>query len=72
MDSPVPVEPLNQSLCFRFKVSGELPLLHVKISDQKIHGVVDLVHSIPLPSTDSAPSPSRDKVHRVPVQREQA
>lgn len=72
MDLPVPVEPLNQSLCFRFKVSGELPLLHVKISDQKIHGVVDLLRSIPLPSTGSAPSTPRDKVHQVPVQREQA
>ncbi|XP_042172898.1 vacuolar protein sorting-associated protein 13C-like [Oncorhynchus tshawytscha] len=33
----------------RFKVSGELPLLHVKISDQKIQGVLDLVNSIPCP-----------------------
>uniref|UniRef100_A0A673C176 Vacuolar protein sorting 13 homolog C n=1 Tax=Sphaeramia orbicularis TaxID=375764 RepID=A0A673C176_9TELE len=32
----------------RFKVSGELPLLHVKISDQKIQNVLELVDSIPL------------------------
>ncbi|XP_030582249.1 vacuolar protein sorting-associated protein 13C isoform X2 [Archocentrus centrarchus] len=41
----------------RFKVSGELPLLHVKISDQKIHSVMELVDGIPLPNMDS-PSPS--------------
>ncbi|KAM3625353.1 uncharacterized protein V6R79_010760 [Siganus canaliculatus] len=46
----------------RFKVSGELPLLHVKISDQKIHSVVDLVSSIPLPSAGSAPSTPTEKV----------
>ncbi|KTG37053.1 hypothetical protein cypCar_00003660 [Cyprinus carpio] len=39
----------------RFKVSGELPLLHVKISDQKIQGVLELVDSIPLPQTTSSP-----------------
>ncbi|XP_030622717.1 vacuolar protein sorting-associated protein 13C [Chanos chanos] len=39
----------------RFKVSGELPLLHVKISDQKIHGVLDLANSIPLPRMSSTP-----------------
>ncbi|XP_029903946.1 vacuolar protein sorting-associated protein 13C-like [Myripristis murdjan] len=40
----------------RFKVSGELPLLHVKISDQKIQGVLELLDSIPLPRPSSAPS----------------
>ncbi|XP_059386006.1 intermembrane lipid transfer protein VPS13C isoform X3 [Carassius carassius] len=39
----------------RFKVSGELPLLHVKISDQKIQGVLELVDSVPLPQTTSSP-----------------
>uniref|UniRef100_A0A671VUQ2 Vacuolar protein sorting 13 homolog C n=1 Tax=Sparus aurata TaxID=8175 RepID=A0A671VUQ2_SPAAU len=34
----------------RFKVSGELPLLHIKISDQKIQNILDLVDSIPLPN----------------------
>ena len=45
----------DNSVCLflRFKVSGELPLLHVKISDQKIHNVLDLVNSISLPNVDS-------------------
>uniref|UniRef100_A0A8K9XTQ8 Vacuolar protein sorting 13 homolog C n=1 Tax=Oncorhynchus mykiss TaxID=8022 RepID=A0A8K9XTQ8_ONCMY len=46
----------------RFKVSGELPLLHVKISDQKIQGVLDLVNSIPLPQRDSTPSTPTQKM----------
>ncbi|XP_078029066.1 intermembrane lipid transfer protein VPS13C isoform X7 [Epinephelus lanceolatus] len=46
----------------RFKVSGELPLLHVKISDQKIHNVLDLIDSIPLPNMDSSPSTPTQKV----------
>ncbi|XP_060923539.1 intermembrane lipid transfer protein VPS13C isoform X2 [Limanda limanda] len=46
----------------RFKVSGELPLLHVKISDQKIQNVWDLVQSIPLPDMGSSPSTPTDKV----------
>ncbi|XP_037614367.1 vacuolar protein sorting-associated protein 13C-like isoform X2 [Sebastes umbrosus] len=46
----------------RFKVSGELPLLHVKISDQKIHNVLDLVDSIPLPNMGSPPSTPTEKV----------
>ncbi|CAB1338810.1 unnamed protein product, partial [Coregonus sp. 'balchen'] len=45
----------------RFKVSGELPLLHVKISDQKIQGVLDLVYSIPLPQSGSTPSTPTQK-----------
>uniref|UniRef100_A0A4W4GIM2 Vacuolar protein sorting 13 homolog C n=1 Tax=Electrophorus electricus TaxID=8005 RepID=A0A4W4GIM2_ELEEL len=47
----------------RFKVSGELPLLHVKISDQKIQGVLELVDSIPLPHPVSTPPSS--PTHRV-------
>ncbi|XP_051234052.1 intermembrane lipid transfer protein VPS13C isoform X4 [Dicentrarchus labrax] len=46
----------------RFKVSGELPLLHVKISDQKIRSVLDLVDSIPLPNMGSTPSTPTEKV----------
>ncbi|XP_051507279.1 intermembrane lipid transfer protein VPS13C-like isoform X3 [Myxocyprinus asiaticus] len=46
-----------------FKVSGELPLLHIKISDQKIQGVLELVDSIPLPQTTSTPPTTpREKV----------
>ncbi|KAL8196982.1 UNVERIFIED_CONTAM: Vacuolar protein sorting-associated protein 13C, partial [Gekko kuhli] len=33
----------------KFKVSGELPLVHLRISDQKIKGVFELIDSIPLP-----------------------
>ncbi|KAM7405560.1 hypothetical protein PAMP_000001 [Pampus punctatissimus] len=46
----------------RFKVSGELPLLHVKISDQKIQNVLDLVNSISLPYIGSSPSTPSEKV----------
>ncbi|XP_048040237.1 vacuolar protein sorting-associated protein 13C isoform X8 [Megalobrama amblycephala] len=53
----------------RFKVSGELPLLHVKISDQKIQGVLELVDSIPLPQTSSTPpnTPTEKKVLGMPL-----
>lgn len=46
----------------RFKVSGELPLMHVRISDRKIQNVVDLVESVPLPTAGSAPSTPTEKV----------
>uniref|UniRef100_A0A8C9TBJ3 Vacuolar protein sorting 13 homolog C n=1 Tax=Scleropages formosus TaxID=113540 RepID=A0A8C9TBJ3_SCLFO len=46
----------------RLKLSGELPLLHVKISDQKLHGVLDLVNSIPLPQMVSTPTTPTKKV----------
>ncbi|KAM8876931.1 intermembrane lipid transfer protein VPS13C isoform 3-T3 [Synchiropus picturatus] len=46
----------------RFKVSGELPLLHVRISDQKIQNVLELVEGIPLPQMASAPSTPTQKV----------
>ncbi|KAJ8380883.1 hypothetical protein SKAU_G00016610 [Synaphobranchus kaupii] len=39
----------------KFKVSGELPLLSVRISDNKLGGVLRLIDSIPLP--ESHPSP---------------
>ncbi|XP_027870643.1 vacuolar protein sorting-associated protein 13C isoform X9 [Xiphophorus couchianus] len=45
----------------RFKVSGELPLMHVRISDRKIQNVVDLVESVPLPTAGSAPSTPTEK-----------
>lgn len=50
---------------FRFKVSGELPLLHIKISDQKIQNILDLVDSIPLPNMGSSPSTPTKKVDLV-------
>ncbi|XP_028328893.1 vacuolar protein sorting-associated protein 13C-like isoform X2 [Gouania willdenowi] len=45
----------------RFKVCGELPLLHVRVSDQKIQHMVELIQSVPLPWTSSSPS-ATDKV----------
>uniref|UniRef100_A0A6I8N041 Vacuolar protein sorting 13 homolog C n=2 Tax=Ornithorhynchus anatinus TaxID=9258 RepID=A0A6I8N041_ORNAN len=41
----------------RFKVAGGLPLMHVRISDQKMKGVLDLIHSIPLPQKSTVHSP---------------
>ncbi|XP_069480592.1 intermembrane lipid transfer protein VPS13C isoform X2 [Ambystoma mexicanum] len=40
------------------KVSGELPLLHVRISDKKIKCVFDLVNRIPFPKQQRLTSPS--------------
>ncbi|XP_064209296.1 vacuolar protein sorting-associated protein 13A [Anguilla rostrata] len=39
----------------KFKVSGELPLLSVRISDSKLGGVLRLIDSIPLPESHPAP-----------------
>ncbi|XP_004421707.1 PREDICTED: vacuolar protein sorting-associated protein 13C isoform X2 [Ceratotherium simum simum] len=50
----------------RFKVSGGLPLMHVRISDQKMREVLRLINSIPLPQKSSAPSPER-QVSPIPV-----
>uniref|UniRef100_A0A452VIQ5 Vacuolar protein sorting 13 homolog C n=1 Tax=Ursus maritimus TaxID=29073 RepID=A0A452VIQ5_URSMA len=43
----------------RLKVSGGLPLVHVRISDQKMKDVLCLINSIPLPQKSSAQSPER-------------
>ncbi|XP_018619206.2 vacuolar protein sorting-associated protein 13C isoform X1 [Scleropages formosus] len=51
----------------RLKLSGELPLLHVKISDQKLHGVLDLVNSIPLPQMVSTPTTPTKKTLAIPL-----
>ncbi|XP_043837889.1 vacuolar protein sorting-associated protein 13C [Dromiciops gliroides] len=50
----------------RFKVSGGLPLMHVRLSDQKMKNVLDLIHSIPLPTRSDVPSPER-KVAAIPI-----
>ncbi|KAF4017408.1 hypothetical protein G4228_008862 [Cervus hanglu yarkandensis] len=50
----------------RFKVSGGLPLMHVRISDQKMKDVLCLINSIPLPQKSSAPSPEK-QVSSVPI-----
>lgn len=36
-------------------MSGGLPLVHVRLSDQKIKAVFDLIDSIPLPQKSSVP-----------------
>ncbi|XP_039196017.1 vacuolar protein sorting-associated protein 13C isoform X5 [Crotalus tigris] len=50
----------------KFKVSGELPLIHLTISDQKIKGVFELIDSIPLPQK-SGVSVSSAKAPAIPV-----
>ncbi|KAM7158322.1 intermembrane lipid transfer protein VPS13C isoform 2-T2 [Molossus nigricans] len=50
----------------RFKVSGGLPLMHVRISDQKMKDVLCLVNSIPLPQKSSVKSPEK-QVSSIPV-----
>ncbi|XP_041535270.1 vacuolar protein sorting-associated protein 13C isoform X3 [Microtus oregoni] len=50
----------------RFKVSGGLPLMHVRISDQKIKDTLCLIDSIPLPQKSSTQSPER-QVASIPV-----
>ncbi|VFV25882.1 vacuolar protein sorting-associated [Lynx pardinus] len=50
----------------RLKVSGGLPLMHVRISDQKMKDVLCLINSIPLPQKSSEQSPER-QVSSIPV-----
>ncbi|EMP30306.1 Vacuolar protein sorting-associated protein 13C [Chelonia mydas] len=50
----------------RFKVSGGLPLVHVRLSDQKIKGIFDLIDSIPFPEM-SAMSVQSTKVPAIPT-----
>lgn len=40
----------------RYKMSGTLPLLSLRISDDKLRSVLELVDSIPLPKS-TAPAP---------------
>ncbi|XP_062310041.1 LOW QUALITY PROTEIN: vacuolar protein sorting-associated protein 13A [Osmerus eperlanus] len=48
----------------KFKVSGELPRLSVRISDDKVRGVLALIDSIPLP--ESRPAPRGSASHSTP------
>ncbi|XP_006275410.2 intermembrane lipid transfer protein VPS13C isoform X1 [Alligator mississippiensis] len=50
----------------KFKVSGGLPLVHVRLSDQKIKMVIDLVDSIPLPQKSALSLPST-KARAIPI-----
>ncbi|KAM4675969.1 intermembrane lipid transfer protein VPS13C [Discoglossus pictus] len=50
-----------------FKISGELPLLHVKMSDQKIQHLFELLDSIPLPQKTSTPTTQKKKIPAITV-----
>ncbi|NXQ30935.1 VP13C protein, partial [Alaudala cheleensis] len=50
----------------KFKVSGGLPLVHVRLSDQKIKAIFDLIDSIPLPQKSSMSVPGT-KVPAIPT-----
>ncbi|XP_018108372.1 vacuolar protein sorting-associated protein 13C isoform X2 [Xenopus laevis] len=50
-----------------FKVLGELPLLHIKISDKKIQGMFELVNSIPLPQKSSTPTTADKKIPSIAI-----
>ncbi|KAJ8005978.1 hypothetical protein DPEC_G00123500 [Dallia pectoralis] len=48
----------------KFKISGELPLLSLKISDDKVRGILELIDSIPLP--EKRPAPRSTNNHSTP------
>ncbi|KAL0979681.1 hypothetical protein UPYG_G00188180 [Umbra pygmaea] len=48
----------------KFKISGELPLLSLRISDEKVRGILALIDSIPLP--ESRPAPRSTNTHSTP------
>ncbi|XP_075387538.1 intermembrane lipid transfer protein VPS13C isoform X2 [Tenrec ecaudatus] len=50
----------------RFKVSGGLPLMHVRISDQKMKDVLCLIDSITLPQKTTSPSPEK-QISSIPI-----
>uniref|UniRef100_A0A8C0H6C7 Vacuolar protein sorting 13 homolog A n=1 Tax=Chelonoidis abingdonii TaxID=106734 RepID=A0A8C0H6C7_CHEAB len=43
----------------KFKIFGQLPLLSVQISDQKLMGILELIDSIPKPESDDATMSAR-------------
>uniref|UniRef100_A0A8B9KS96 Vacuolar protein sorting 13 homolog A n=1 Tax=Astyanax mexicanus TaxID=7994 RepID=A0A8B9KS96_ASTMX len=46
----------------KFKMSGELPLLSLRISDDKVRGVLELIDSIPLPESRPPPRAAATQV----------
>ncbi|KAM4708321.1 intermembrane lipid transfer protein VPS13A [Discoglossus pictus] len=52
----------------KFKVFGELPLLCVRISDEKLKGVLELIDSIPKPESppESSVSPKKNVMQKSP------
>ncbi|XP_078141113.1 intermembrane lipid transfer protein VPS13A isoform X2 [Centroberyx gerrardi] len=55
---------VTDSRMAKFKISGELPLLSLRISDDKVRGVLALIESIPLP--ESRPAPRSAAPHSTP------
>ncbi|XP_051484024.1 intermembrane lipid transfer protein VPS13C isoform X2 [Apus apus] len=52
----------------KFKVSGGLPLVHVRLSDQKMKAILDLIDSIPFPQKSvSIPSTKVPAIATIPV-----
>uniref|UniRef100_A0A665TDV3 Vacuolar protein sorting 13 homolog A n=1 Tax=Echeneis naucrates TaxID=173247 RepID=A0A665TDV3_ECHNA len=49
---------VKDSRMAKYKMSGELPLLSLRISDDKLRSVLELVESIPLPESRPAPKQS--------------
>uniref|UniRef100_A0A674A5E2 Vacuolar protein sorting 13 homolog A n=1 Tax=Salmo trutta TaxID=8032 RepID=A0A674A5E2_SALTR len=48
----------------KFKIFGEMPLLSLRISDDKVRAVLELINSIPLP--ESRPAPRSTNTHSTP------
>ncbi|XP_053725885.1 vacuolar protein sorting-associated protein 13A isoform X1 [Synchiropus splendidus] len=55
---------VKDSRMAKYKISGELPLLSLRISDVKLRSVLELVDSIPLPESKAAARPSGPSKHR--------
>lgn len=53
----------NGCVLSRYKMSGELPLLSLRISDDKLRSVLELIDSIPLP--ESRPPARKDLIVKV-------
>ncbi|XP_077862759.1 intermembrane lipid transfer protein VPS13A-like [Saccoglossus kowalevskii] len=59
----------NDTRVPQVRIVGELPQLNVQISDQKIHELIKIADSIPLPKSDSpSPSASQKMAATVPEQ----
>ncbi|KAM8804771.1 intermembrane lipid transfer protein VPS13C [Eudromia elegans] len=56
----------NDTRMAKFKVSGGLPLVHIRLSDQKISAIFNLIDSIPFPEKSSVSIPST-KVSAIPT-----
>uniref|UniRef100_A0AAR2KW21 Vacuolar protein sorting 13 homolog A n=1 Tax=Pygocentrus nattereri TaxID=42514 RepID=A0AAR2KW21_PYGNA len=53
---------VTDSRMAKFKISGELPLLSLRISDDKVRGVLELIDSIPLPESRPPPRTAAQQV----------